>query len=155
MHVSAKSDYAVRAVLELAARSDDDAALIHADDIAHAQEIPAKFLEVILRDLRNAGLLTSKRGADGGYRLARPAASITIAEIIRAVDGPLAAVRGERPEDMDYPDHAESLREVWVATRAAVRGVLENVTVAQVLTGRLPASISRMLDKPGAWERRT
>lgn len=154
MHVSAKSDYAVRAVLELAARAEATESLIHADDIANAQEIPHKFLEVILRDLRNAGILQSKRGADGGYRLHRSADSISIADIIRAVDGPLAAVRGERPEDMDYPEHAENLRDVWVATRSALRGVLEQVTVAQVLGGRLPAVVSKMLDRPGAWERR-
>jgi Rrf2 family protein len=113
-----------------------------------------KFLEGILTQLRRAGLVLSKRGAEGGYRLARPAAEIAVADVFRALDGPIAAVRGQAPEDMDYPGAAEHLRDVWVATRAALRTVLEQVTLADVVSGELPDTARGLLAEPGAWERR-
>jgi Rrf2 family protein len=133
--VTAKADYAVRAVLELGAA---DGRLVKADVIAAAQDIPRHFLDNILTDLRRAGIVATQRGADGGSRLARPAKEIALADIMRAIEGPLAAVRDIRPESLDYDGPAERLPEVWVAVRAALRGVLENVTVADVAAGRLP-----------------
>src|SRR5919202_6157211 len=126
MRISAKADYAVRAALELAAAPDPP---VKGERIAEAQGIPLKFLENILRDLRQAGLVVSHRGPDGGYRLERPPEEIRLADVIRAVDGPLASVRGERPESMHYGGPAEELAPVWIALRAAVRGVLEHVTL--------------------------
>src|SRR5829696_356474 len=136
MRVSARTDYAIRALLELAASP--NAAPLRADAIARAQAIPSKFLENLLADLRRARLVANQRGADGGYRLAREAESITLADIIRAVDGPLAGVRDEAPEDVAYAGPATSLRDVWIALRASMRAVLETTTLADVATGRLP-----------------
>jgi Rrf2 family protein len=149
VHISAKSDYAVRALLELAAA--EGVTAVRAEALAIAQGMPVKFLENILVDLRRAGLVTSRRGTDGGYRLARPAAQITLASIIRAVDGPLAEVRGERPEAASYDGAAVHLREVWVAVRAGVRSVLESVTLAQVVEGKLPRKVRALVDDPDAW----
>lgn len=155
VHVSAKVDYAVRALLELAAAARTDSkALVKGELIAVAQDIPMKFLESILRDLRNDGLLASKRGVDGGYRLDRPAGQITIADIVRSVEGPLAAVRGERPEDVDYGGAALHLRNLWIAARVSIRDVLEHVTLEDLLDGRFNAAIQKLLGAPGAWERR-
>lgn len=151
MRVSARADYAIRALLELAAASD---ASIRGDAIARAQGIPAKYLENLLADLRRARLIASQRGVQGGYRLARPAAEITLADVIRAIDGPLAGVRDSAPEDVSYPGPAASLRDVWVALRASMRGVLEATTLADVAAGRLPASVRRLLREPEAWARR-
>src|SRR6476659_2971993 len=128
VRVSAKADYALRACIELAAAEGEGH--VKGERIAQAQEVPLKFLENILGDLRHAGLVRSQRGAEGGYWLARPAAEITLAEIIRAVEGPLAYVRGTRPEALAYRGAAEGLRDVWVALRASLRGVLESVTLA-------------------------
>ena len=122
--------------------------------IATAQAIPTKYLENLLADLRRARLVTSQRGVNGGYRLARPAASITLADVIRAIDGPLAGVRDDAPEDVTYPGVAAGLRDVWVALRASMRTVLEAVTLADVAAGKLPASVRRRLQDPGAWSRR-
>jgi len=155
MHVSAKVDYALRALLELASTAEQDKEkLTKAEALAHAQQIPTKFLEGILATLRNTGFLASQRGADGGYRLAKNADEINVADVMRALDGPIAAVRGERPEDLDYSGTAEHLRDVWVATRAALRSVLEEVTLADIQHGKLPKSVGKLLDNPGAWERR-
>jgi Rrf2 family protein len=151
MQVSARVDYGTRALAELASRPDQ---LVTSEELAELQGIPVKFLEGILTQLRRAGLVVSKRGAEGGYRLARPAAEIAVADVFRALDGPIAAVRGMAPEDMGYPGAAEHLREVWVATRAALRTVLEQVTLADVVSGELPESTRDLLAQPGAWERR-
>jgi Rrf2 family protein len=152
VRVSARADYAIRALIELAAAGPD--ASLRGDAIATAQAIPTKYLENLLADLRRARLVTSQRGVRGGYRLARPASGITLADAIRAIDGPLAGVRGEAPEDVTYPGAASPLREVWVALRASMRTVLEAVTLADVAEGRLPAVVRRRLEDPGAWTRR-
>jgi Rrf2 family protein len=149
VNISAKSDYAVRAMLELSAEGGTRP--VTGESLANAQQIPVKFLENILVDLRRAGLVASQRGAEGGYRLARPAGRITVADVIRAVDGPLANVRGMRPEDAEYEGAAEALRDVWVAMRAALRSVLERVTLADLAAGSLPASVRRLTADPDAW----
>jgi len=149
MNVTAKTDYAVRAVTELCAAN---GVLVKADRIAEAQGIPRYFLDNILNDLRRAGIVTTQRGAEGGSRLARPANEITLADIMRAMDGPLAAVRDVRPENLAYGGAAETLPQVWIAVRAALRNVLERVTVADVVAGRLPRSVGKLLDDPEAWK---
>jgi Rrf2 family protein len=148
VRVSAKADYAIRAAVELAAAGDGP---VKGDRIAQAQEIPQNFLENILADLRNAGIVASRRGADGGYWLARPAAEVSLAEVIRAVDGPLANVRGIRSEQVAYQGSAEPLREVWVAVRASLRRVLEGVTLADLARGELPANVRELASDPDAW----
>jgi Rrf2 family protein len=152
VRVSARADYAIRALVELAAAG--PGASLRGDSIATAQAVPTKYLENLLSDLRRARLVTSQRGLRGGYRLARPAASITLADVIRAIDGPLAGVRDDAPEDVTYPGVAASLRDVWVALRASMRTVLEAVTLADVAAGKLPAAVRRRLEDPGAWSRR-
>jgi Rrf2 family protein len=152
VRVSARADYAIRALLELAAAGPDTT--VRGDRIAQAQGIPLKYLENILSELRRTRLVSSQRGQEGGYRLARPAAAISLADIIRAIDGPLAGVRGEPPESVTYPGAASSLRDVWVAVRANMRAVLERVTLADVVSGRLPASVRKLLRDPDAWQRR-
>jgi Rrf2 family protein len=151
VRISAKADYAVRAALELAAA---EAPPVKGERLAEAQSIPLKFLENILGDLRQAGLVVSQRGPDGGYRLERPAEQITVADIIRAVDGPLASVRGERPESMHYAGPAEQLAPVWIALRSAVRGVLEHVTLRDVVAGEVPDEVAELARDPDAWKRR-
>ena len=151
MRISAKADYAMRAALELAAAGDP---LVKGEQIAAAQAIPLKFLEHILIDLRHAGLVVSQRGPEGGYRLDRSPDEITVADVIRAVDGPLAAVRGERPETMSYEGPAEELLPVWIALRASVRGVLENVTLADIASGKLPTGVRELARERDAWKRR-
>ena len=151
MRISAKADYAIRAAAELASAGDGP---VKAERIAQAQEIPLKFLENILLDLRHADLVVSRRGVDGGYWLARPAAEISLAEVIRAVDGPLANVRGLRPEDVEYAGSAERLRDVWIALRASLRAVLEQVTLADLADGPLPGPVAELAADPDAWERR-
>jgi Rrf2 family protein len=148
--VSAKADYAVRAAVELAA-AQSAGALVRAESIATAQAIPQRFLENILSELRHAGLVTSQRGAEGGHRLARPASEITVADVIRAVDGPLAAVRGERPESVVYTGPAEPLQRVWIALRKNLREVVEHVTLADLADGTLPAKIDALAEDPEAW----
>ncbi len=148
MRVSAKSDYAIRAAVELAAAGEGP---VKGERLAQAQEIPANFLENILSDLRNAGIVSSRRGAEGGYWLARPAEEVSLADIIRAVDGPLANVRGVRSEQVAYQGSAEKLRDVWVAVRASLRGVLENVTLADLARGELPESVRALAADPDAW----
>ena len=148
MRVSAKVDYALRACAELAAGGSGP---IKGDRIAQSQEIPLKFLENILLDLKHAGLVASQRGAEGGYWLAQPAEEIALADVIRAVEGPIANVRGMRPEQVEYNGAASSLREVWVAVRANLRSVLETVTVADLAAGRLPDEVVAIAADPDAW----
>jgi Rrf2 family protein len=149
MRISAKADYAVRAAVELAAA--DDEKPVKAERIATAQAIPLNFLENILGELRHAGIVRSHRGAEGGFRLAKPANEITIADIIRAVEGPLASVRGGPPEDTSYPGSSEALPRVWIAVRASLRKVVEHVTVADVAGGKLPKAIDQLAEDPEAW----
>ena len=149
VRVSAKVDYAIRAAVELAAA--EGAGPVKGDQIARAQSIPPKFLENILLELRHAGLVHSQRGVEGGYWLAQPAGEITVAEVIRAVEGPLANVRGTRPEALEYTGAAEALRTVWIAMRANLRAVLEAVTLADIVRGELPASLGDVLADPEAW----
>lgn len=152
MRVSAKSDYALRAMLELAAAEGQGP--VTADAIATAQGIPAPFLQNILQALRNGGLVESRRGQVGGHLLARPAAVITLGDVIRAVDGPLGQVAGAAPEDVAHGGTAAHLGELYVALRAGVRRVLDRVTLAELLSGRLPADVRELLGDPGAWQRR-
>lgn len=152
MRVSARADYAIRALLELAAAGPD--APVRAEAIAQAQSIPSKYLENLLADLRRARLIASQRGLGGGYRLARPAASITLADVIRAIDGPLTGVRNGAPEHVAYPGAAASLREVWIALRASMRGVLEATSLADVASSNLPKAVRKLLKDPSAWTRR-
>jgi Rrf2 family protein len=149
MRVSAKVDYALRAALELAAA---DEGPTKGEQISQAQDIPLKFLENILLELRHHGLVQSQRGADGGYWLARPPEEIRLAEVIRAVEGPLANVRGSRPEAVGYVGPAARLQDVWIAMRANLRAVLEEVTLADVASGQLPSTIAEITTQPGAWE---
>jgi Rrf2 family protein len=149
VNISAKADYAVCAAVELAAT--DDGGPVKGEALARTQQIPTKFLENIMSDLRRAGIVASQRGAVGGYWLARPASDITLAEVIRAVDGPLANVRGARPEKTAYTGATEALVQVWVAVRASLRSVLESVTLADVAGGRLPAKVNRLARDPDAW----
>jgi Rrf2 family protein len=149
VRVSAKADYAIRAAVELAAAGEGPP--VKGDRIAQAQQIPANFLENILSDLRNAGLVSSRRGAEGGYWLARPADQISLADVIRAVDGPLANVRGVRSEQVEYGGSAERLRDVWVAVRASLRSVLERVTLDDLARGELPDSVQALASDPDAW----
>jgi Rrf2 family protein len=149
MRVSAKADYALRAAAELAAA--EGRGPVKGEQLARAQEIPPKFLENILLELKHAGLVRSQRGVEGGYWLARPAAEITLAEVIRAVEGPLANVRGTRPESVEYRGAAEPLRQVWIAVRASLRNVLESVTLADIAGGELPASLDDLVADPEAW----
>ncbi|MSW79661.1 MAG: Rrf2 family transcriptional regulator [Actinobacteria bacterium] len=155
MHISAKADYGMRALLELvAAYRVDPLQLVKGEAIATAQQVPVKFLEGILRQLRQSGIVASQRGADGGYRLDRDPSDVTIADVVRALDGPLAAVRGNRPEDVEYPGASEHLREVWIAVRAAMRHVLEGISLEDVALNRLPSDVTELLAEPGAWQRR-
>lgn len=155
MRITAKVDYAVRAVVELAARAEADPRRpVKREDLARAQAIPARFLEAILAELRRAGIVTSQRGSEGGYRLARPAAAVSVADVIRAVEGPLADVHGAPPEAATYPGAAAPLQEVWVATRVALREVLEATTVADISSGRLPEPVRDLARRPDGWERR-
>ena len=153
MKVSAKSDYAVRALLELAQAGGGDGP-VKGERLAQGQDIPLKFLENILIDLRHAGIVRSQRGAEGGYWLARAPDKVTVGEVIRAVDGPLASVRGEAPEDLDYDGAAEHLQTVWIAVRASLRTVVDELTLADVVAGRMPGHMKRLIDAPDAWSRR-
>src|SRR5271154_3536276 len=152
MHVTAKADYAVRAVVELAGSSQDSPRKV--DDLAQAQSIPVSFLENILTQLRSTGLVRSQRGPEGGYWLARPPEEGNLAQIIRAVEGPLVGVRGQRPEELEYGGSAESLKKVWIALRANLRKVLEHVTVAQVAAGDLPEEVLALTRQDEAWQTR-
>jgi len=151
VRLSARADYALRAAIELAAGGDGH---VTSDQLAKAQNIPAKFLEAILTQLRRAGLVRSQRGPEGGFWLARPATEISLADIIRAIDGPLLGVRGERPENLGYIGAAEPLQTVWIALRANERAILEEVTLAHVATGPLPERVRMLAELPGSWEAR-
>lgn len=152
MRISAKTDYAIRAAAELAASVDQP--WVKTESVATAQGIPLPFLLNILAELRTAGLVQSRRGVDGGYRLARPPETIMLADIIRAVDGPLANIAGSRPEDMEYGGAAETLRDVWVALRATIRSVLETVSVADLAAGTLPPAVAELLGTEDVWTAR-
>jgi len=149
VRVSAKADYALRACVQLAAAEGEGH--VKGERIAQAQEVPLKFLENILGDLRQAGLVRSQRGVEGGYWLARPASEITLADVIRAVEGPLANVRGVRPDSLTYQGTAEPLRDVWIAVRASLRSVLEAVTLADVASGELPDVVRELVADPESW----
>jgi Rrf2 family protein len=149
VRISAKVDYAVRAAVELAAAGDEKP--IKAERIATAQNIPLNFLENILGELRHAGIVRSHRGADGGFRLAKRAQNVTVADIMRAVEGPLASVRGGPPEETAYDGTAEVLPRVWIAVRTNLRKVVEHVTIADIAGGRLPAAIDRLAEDPESW----
>ena len=151
MRISAKVDYAVRAAVQLAAAQASGSGPVKGDEIAAAQHIPINFLENILSLLRNGGFVMSRRGADGGYWLALPADRITLADIVRVIDGPLAAVRGVRPSEAEFPPPAAPLRDVWVAVRASLRAILEEVTLADVVTRRLPPVVEEWTSREGAW----
>jgi Rrf2 family protein len=151
VRTTAKADYAVRAAVELAAGGDGP---VKAEQLAHAQGIPVNFLENILAELKRAGIVQSRRGAAGGYLLARPPDEISLADVIRAVEGPLANVRGQSPEALEYQGSAAQLRNVWVALRASVRSVLERVSLADVAYGELPQHVVELTRDPEAWSRR-
>ena len=152
MRVTAKADYAVRAAVELAAGSREAPRKV--DEVAQAQGIPVSFLENILTQLRSAGIVRSQRGPEGGYWLAQPARELNLAQVIRAVEGPLVGVRGQRPEEVAYTGKAESLQQVWIALRANLRKVLEHVTVEQVASGKLPRSVVALTSEEQAWHAR-
>jgi Rrf2 family protein len=151
VRVSARADYAVRALTELAARPGEAAT---AESISRAQGVPLKFLLGILGELRRAGLVRSQRGPSGGYLLDREPDDITIADVMRAVDGPLASVQDAKPEDVSYPGPAARLQDVWIAVRASLRMVLEQVTIGHLLAGKLPPEVEALTRSEDAWERR-
>jgi Rrf2 family protein len=148
VRLSARVDYALRAMAELAAAAEPRTV----EQLSGAQRIPNKYLESILGELRRGGLLRSQRGPDGGYRLARPAAEISIADVIRALDGELANVRGSRPEHLEYVGAATPLQEVWIALRASERLILEGVSLGDVAAGRLPEPVAALVANPAAWK---
>ncbi|MGN8244299.1 RrF2 family transcriptional regulator [Cellulomonas soli] len=150
MRVSAKADYAVRACAELAAGG--AGAALSLDALAAGQGLPASFLERILGDLRRAGVVVSARGRGGGYRLARPADQITLADVVRAVDGPLVTVRDARPPSLSYDGSATALLDVWVALRTSVRDVLDAVTLARLVSGDLPPHVHDLVTRADAWD---
>jgi Rrf2 family protein len=147
VRISAKEDYAVRAALQLAAEGP-----LKREQIAQAQDIPTAFLQNILIELRHAEIVEAQRGRDGGFRLARPADEISVADVVRAVCGPLATIRGVRPPAVDYNETAEPLREVWVALRMGIRSILEHVTLADLASNKLPANVRKLTGDPTAWE---
>lgn len=148
MRLSARADYALRAAIELAAAQEGH---VTAEQLATTQNIPGKFLETILTQLRRAGLVRSQRGPDGGFWLARAAKEISLADIIRAIDGQLVGVRGERPENIEYPGAAAPLQRVWIALRANERAVLETVTLSDIVSGELPDMVQSLVANPSAW----
>jgi Rrf2 family protein len=150
MRVSAKSDYALRALIEIAARTDDQP--VSAEELARLQGIPHGFLQAILADLRRASVVLSQRGQSGGWKLQRPPSEITIADVIRAVDGPLVSVHGVRPESVTYKDSAAVLQPVWIAARSSLREVFEVVTIAHLAAGELPPAVASMAKPEDAWQ---
>lgn len=151
MRVSAKADYAVRAAVELAAAGEGP---VKGERLADAQDIPLQFLEHILLELKHQGIIRARRGAKGGYWLAKPADEVTVAEIIRAVEGPIAHVQSMPPQDIEYRGNSEHLKEVWIAVRASLRAVLEEVTLADLVSGELPEIVGELAAAPGAWAAR-
>ena len=152
MRISAKADYAVRAMIELTGAAEE--APVKGELVAQSQEIPVRFLENILAELRHAGLVHSRRGTDGGYWLAKPADEIALADIIRAVDGPLATVRGEPADELEYGSDLDALQQVWIALRANIREILETVTLAEVAGGDLPEQVRSIASQPDVWQTR-
>jgi len=150
VRITAKADYAVRAAVELAA-AEGSGRPVKGEQLARNQDIPQNFLENILTELRRAGIIRTRRGADGGYQLARPAADITVADVLRAVEGPLAAVQGVRPDQLEYDGAAARLPEVWVALRSILRDVLEHVSVADIARGKLPMAVRERTRHKDAW----
>lgn len=153
MRISTKSDYALRALIEMASVPADEAA-ISAEELGRRQEIPRGFLQSILADLRRADIVQSQRGQAGGWRLARPAETITVADVIRAVDGPLVSIYGLRPEAVEYHGTAGSLQQVWIAARHALREVCELVSIQQIADRDLPAEVGWRTDTDDAWQPR-
>jgi Rrf2 family protein len=151
MRISAKVDYAVRAAIELAAAEGQP---IKGEVIADAQGIPLKFLENILGELKHTGIVNSRRGAQGGYWLAKPADEVSLADIVRAVEGPLASVRGQGPETLSYKGEAEPLQKVWIALRANIRAVMEDTTLADIVGGELPDEVRELSEPAEAWSQR-
>ena len=147
MQISAKVDYGMRALLVLACSGEP----MTVEAMASDQGLPAKFLGVILNDLRRAGIVSSHRGRDAGYNLARPASQVTVADVIRALEGPLAQVRGIRPESATYQGAAKHLQDAWIAVRASLRGVLENINLEQVVKGDMPPGVAELVADPDAW----
>lgn len=150
MRVSAKSDYALRALIEIAAKSDGTA--MSAEEIGRLQEIPHGFLQSILADLRRAGIVMSQRGQAGGWRMAREPDQVTVADVIRAVDGPLVSVYGLRPEAVSYNPSAEGLQHVWIAARSSLRDVFERVTIRALADGKLPDEVEARTNDEEAWK---
>ena len=148
MRISAKADYAVRAAVELAAAGDEP---LTAETVAERQDIPVQFLQKIFHEMRRARLVSSQRGRDGGHRLARPADEISVADVLRAVEGPLAEVRGTPPESVSYNGAAKPLQDVWIALRTNMRTVLEGVTLADLAAGRLPRRVASLAREPDSW----
>jgi Rrf2 family protein len=149
MHISARIEYALRALCTLAAREGE---ALTAEELADAQGLPVRFLRAILNDLRRVGIVTSHRGNEGGYKLARPASEITVADVFRRLEGPLAEVRGMRPEAAKYEADAVHLQEIWIAIRSCLRDVLDEVSLAQLVSGKLPAHVMHLVERPGAWD---
>lgn len=150
MRVSAKSDYALRALIEMAVREDGKA--VSAEELGRVQDIPHGFLQAILADLRKSDIVLSQRGPSGGWRLAKPASAVTVADVIRAVDGPLVSVYGMRPESVTYTGTAESLQQVWIAARDAIREVLEFVTIEQLAAKEMPSAVTLRTANEDAWQ---
>lgn len=150
MRVSAKADYALRALIEIATRADEKA--VSAEELGKLQDIPHGFLQAILADLRKAGIVISQRGQSGGWRLAREASTVSVADVIRAVDGPLVSVYGLRPEGVSYNERADVLQHVWVAARDALREVFEQVSIEQLATRELPATVTERTADDDAWQ---
>jgi Rrf2 family protein len=152
VRISAKTDYAIRAAAELALA--EPGAWVKTESVATAQDIPLPFLLNILAELRTAGIVRSRRGVDGGYQLARPAGAVTVADVIRAIDGPLANIAGSRPEDVEYHGAAVALRQTWVALRATMRSVLEDISLADLSSGTLPPAVDALTRGEDAWKAR-
>jgi Rrf2 family protein len=150
VQIPAKADYGIRALLTLA----NSTTSVTAEHLAEEQSLPPRFLGAILSDLRRAGLVVSQRGSEGGFKLARPASQISIADALRAISGPMAGVRGLRPETLDYDGAATNLRDVWVAVRASLRNLLENVSLEQVASGNLPSVLTKLTKDSDAWQPR-
>jgi Rrf2 family protein len=151
VRLSARVDYALRAIVELASSGGAPERPVTSEQLARAQSIPSKFLESILLQLRRGGIVNAQRGPDGGYWLGRPAAAISLADVIRVIDGPLANVRGQRPEALGYQGTAQALQEVWIALRASEREILDLVTIADVASGELPERVRKLAADPTAW----
>jgi len=150
MRVSAKSDYALRALIEMAGRADGRA--VSAEELGRLQDIPHGFLQAILADLRRAGVVMSQRGQSGGWRMGRPASEVSVADVIRAVDGPLVSVYGLRPEAVSYNDSADVLQHVWIAARSSLREVFEEVSIQQLSDAQLPAAVTKRTADEDAWK---